>query len=108
VLEYSHVHVAPADLTTAARYPGTGPLLGLYPGDVYDGDTDALTGDHPWPATTASFAELSYRLAANILSSRTVPADSLAAPFLAQVGITATTASPQDAAAAVRARSLIG
>jgi glucoamylase len=90
VLEYSHVHVAPADLTTAARY-------------VYDGDTDALTGDHPWPATTANFAELYYRLAANILSSRTVPADSLAAPFLAQAGITAATVSPQDAAAALRA-----
>src|SRR5579863_9497797 len=41
----------PVNGADAAR--GTGPLLGRYPGDVYDGDTDALTGDHPWPATTA-------------------------------------------------------
>jgi glucoamylase len=91
----------PVNGADAAR--GTGPLLGRYPGDVYDGDTDALAGDHPWPATTANFAELYYRLAAQVLSSRTVPADSLAAPFLAQAGITAATASPPDAAAALRA-----
>ena len=90
----------PVNGADAAR--GTGPLLGRYPGDVYDGDTDALTGDHPWPSTTANFAELYYRLAAKILSSRTVPADSLSASFLSQAGIT-TTASPRDAAAALRA-----
>ena len=55
---------------------GLGPLLGRYPGDVYDGDTDAQVGDHPWALTTANFAELYYRLAARITSSRTVPADS--------------------------------
>jgi glucoamylase len=66
-----------------------GPLLGRYPGDVYDGDTDDLVGDHPWALTTANFAELYYRLAAKISSSRTVPADSLSATFLAQVGVTA-------------------
>ena len=82
---------------------GLGPLLGRYPGDLYDGDTDALTGDHPWALTTANFAELYYRLAAKILSSRTVPADSLSAVFLTQAGITATTASPSDAATALRA-----
>ena len=27
---------------------GIGPLLGRYPGDLYDGDTDAQVGDHPW------------------------------------------------------------
>lgn len=107
MLEYSHVHAAQADLTTAALlraqwadpdsayyYPvnaaaaarGLGPLFGRYPGDVYHGDTDALTGDHPWPATTANFAELYYRLAAKILSSRTVPADSLSAPFSPRSG----------------------
>jgi len=82
---------------------GLGPLLGRYPGDVYDGDTDALTGDHPWALTTANFAELYYRLAAKILSSRTVPADSLSATFLTQAGITPATASPLDAASALRA-----
>jgi glucoamylase len=81
---------------------GIGPMLGRYPGDVYDGDTDAEVGDHPWALTTANFAELYYRLAAKITSSRTVPADSLSAPFLAQAGISATTA-PLDAAAALRA-----
>jgi glucoamylase len=81
---------------------GIGPMLGRYPGDVYDGDTDAEVGDHPWAVTTANFAELYYRLASKITSSRTVPADSLAAPFLAQAGISAATA-PLDAAAALRA-----
>ncbi len=80
---------------------GLGPMLGRYPGDVYDGDTDALVGDHPWALTTANFAELYYRLASKISSSRTVPADSLAAPFLAQVGLTASSA-PLDAATALR------
>jgi glucoamylase len=98
-----------SDSSSACCYPingvdaaqGLGPLLGRYPGDVYDGDTDALSGDHPWALTTANFAELYYRLAVKIISSRTVPADSLAAPFLAQVGVTAATA-PLDAAAALR------
>jgi glucoamylase len=81
---------------------GIGPMLGRYPGDVYDGDTDAQAGDHPWALTTANFAELYYRLAGKITSSRTLPADSLSAPFFAQVGIDTTTA-PLDAAAALRA-----
>ena len=81
---------------------GIGPLLGRYPGDVYDGDTDAQVGDHPWALTTANFAELYYRLAAAIKSSRTVPADSLSAAFLAQVGVTSAT-PPPDAVASLRA-----
>ncbi|HEY1818531.1 MAG TPA: glycoside hydrolase family 15 protein [Trebonia sp.] len=81
---------------------GLGPLLGRYPGDVYDGDTDALVGDHPWALTTANFAELYYRLATNITSSRTVPADSLSAAFLSQVGVTSST-SALDAAGSLRA-----
>jgi glucoamylase len=92
-------YLYPINTADAAR--GLGPLLGRYPGDVYDGDTDALVGDHPWALTTANFAELYYRLAAKITSSRTVPADSLAAPFLAQVGLTASSA-PLDAATALR------
>jgi glucoamylase len=81
---------------------GIGPLLGRYPGDVYDGDTDQLVGDHPWALTTANFAELYYRLAAKITSSRTVAADPLSASFLSQVGVTASTAPPA-AAASLRA-----
>jgi glucoamylase len=91
----------PVNAADAAR--GVGPLLGRYPGDVYDGDTDALVGDHPWALTTANFAELYYRLAAKIVSSRTIPADSLSAPFYAQLGIDQASASPLDAALALRA-----
>jgi glucoamylase len=80
---------------------GLGPLLGRYPGDVYDGDTDQLVGDHPWALTTANFAELYYRVAAKIRSSQTVAADPLSAAFLSQVGVTAATA-PLDAVAALR------
>ncbi len=80
---------------------GLGPLLGRYPGDVYDGDTDALVGDHPWALTTANFAELYYRVAAQIGSSGTVPTDSLSASFLSQVGVSATT-SAADAVTALR------
>lgn len=85
---------------------GLGPLLGRYPGDVYDGDTDTLAGDHPWALSTASFAELYYRLAAKITSSRTIPADSLSAPFFAQVGFDVAVAplpAPLAVAAALRA-----
>jgi glucoamylase len=92
-------HFYPINGDDAQR--GLGPMLGRYPGDVYDGDTDALAGDHPWALTTANFAELYYRLAASITSSRTLPADSLSAPFLAQVGIDAAT-EPSDAPAALR------
>jgi len=81
---------------------GLGPLLGRYPGDVYDGDTDALAGDHPWALTTANFAELYYRLATKITSSGTVAGDSLSATFFSQVGVTPATA-PRAAAAALRA-----
>ena len=91
----------PVNGADAARI--IGPLLGRYPGDLYDGDTDALVGDHPWALTTANFAELYYRLAAKIISSRTIPADSLSARFYAQAGIDQGSASPLDAAAALRA-----
>ena len=40
-----------------------GPLLGRYPGDLYDGDSDGQVGDHPWAVSTANFAELYYKLA---------------------------------------------
>ncbi len=93
-------HFYPINGDDAAR--GIGPLLGRYPGDVYDGDTDALAGDHPWALTTANFAELYYRLSNKITSSAAIPADSLSAPFFAQVGVGPTTA-PLDAAAALRA-----
>jgi glucoamylase len=81
---------------------GIGPLLGRYPGDVYDGDTDALAGDHPWALTTANFAELYYRLASSVSLTQAVPSTPLAAPFLAQAGM-APGATPAEAATALRA-----
>jgi glucoamylase len=87
----------PINAADAAQ--GLGPLLGRYPGDVYDGDTSDQVGDHPWALSTANFAELYYRLAARITASRTVPADSLSASFLSQVGVTASTDAGSAAAA---------
>jgi glucoamylase len=90
----------PVNGTDAAQ--GLGPMLGRYPGDVYDGDTDDLVGDHPWALTTANFAELYYRLAAVVSSTHTVASDALSASFLEQVGITGST-SFADAVTALTA-----
>jgi glucoamylase len=79
---------------------GVGPMFGRYPGDVYDGDTDAQAGDHPWPVSTANFAELYYRLAKQITTSGAVPLDDLSAGFFSQLGIGAS-ATPAAAAAAL-------
>ena len=86
----------------ADQQRGIGPLLGRYPGDVYDGDTDAQVGDHPWAVSTANFAELYYRLAGKITTGGTVPLDSLSAGFFSQVGVDAST-TPAAAAAALQA-----
>jgi glucoamylase len=80
---------------------GIGPMLGRYPGDVYDGDTDAQAGDHPWAVSTANVAELYYRLASEIVSTGSVPLDNLSAGFFGQVGVDAS-ATPATAAAALR------
>jgi glucoamylase len=85
----------------ADRERGIGPLLGRYPGDVYDGDTDAQVGDHPWAVSTANFAELYYRLAKQITTAGTVPLDNLSASFFSQVGVDAS-ATPAAAAAALQ------
>ena len=85
----------------AAR--GLGPLLGRYPGDVYDGDVaNPVPGGHPWALCTANMAELYYRLAAAITASNMVPLDPLSTPFFAQVNVNAST-SAADAAKALRA-----
>jgi glucoamylase len=80
---------------------GIGPLLGRYPGDLYDGDTDAQVGDHPWAVSTANFAELCYRLASAITAAGTVPLDANSTSFFSQVGIDAQT-TPNAAAAALQ------
>jgi glucoamylase len=83
------------------RQRGIGPMLGRYPGDVYDGDTDAQVGDHPWALSTANFAELCYRLAKEITTAGTVPLDSLSASFFGQIGVDAST-TPAAAASALQ------
>ena len=85
----------------ADQQRGIGPLLGRYPGDVYEGDTDAQAGDHPWAVSTANFAELYYRLAEQVTTAGTVPLDSLSAGFFSQVGVDAST-TPAAAAAALQ------
>jgi glucoamylase len=82
---------------------GLGPLLGRYPGDIYDGDVSGpQTEGHPWALCTANFAELYYRLAGTIVTDKKIPLDDLSASFFSQIGISATT-SVADAAAALRA-----
>jgi glucoamylase len=98
-----------ADPASAYFYPingadqqrGIGPLLGRYPGDVYDGDTDAQAGDHPWAISTANFAELYYRLATEITSTGTIPLEDLSAGFFGQAGV-GPADTPASAAAALR------
>jgi glucoamylase len=77
-------------------------MLGRYPGDVYDGDTDAQVGDHPWVVSTANFAELYYRLARQVTTAGTVPLDDLSASCFSQIGVEAST-TPAAAAAALQA-----
>lgn len=83
----------------ADQQRGIGPMLGRYPGDTYDGDTDAQTGDHPWAVSTANFAELYYRLAKQITTMGTVPLDELSASFFSQVGAHPSAAPPATAEA---------
>jgi glucoamylase len=85
----------------ADQQRGIGPMLGRYPGDVYDGDTDAQVGDHPWALCTCTFAELYYRLANAITAAGTVPLDDLSANFFSQVGVDVQT-TPAAAAAAMQ------
>jgi glucoamylase len=91
----------PINGADAAR--GIGPLLGRYPGDVYDGDVShPAPGGHPWALCTANFAELYYRLSAEIAAASKVPFDAVSAPFFAQLGLGAA-AAPAEAVAALRA-----
>ena len=79
-----------------------GPMLGRYPGDVYDGDDDQSGDEHPWAICTCNFAELYYRLAGEITAADAVPLDANSAEFFNQVGITSAT-TPAAAATALQA-----
>lgn len=76
---------------------GIGPLLGRYPGDVYDGDDNNSGTDHPWPLCTAYFAQLYYDLAGNIQQNAQIAVDELSQPFWAQVGIDEATSATEAA-----------
>jgi len=80
----SDVHY-PVNLSDADQQ--VGPLLGRYPGDVYDGDNNDSGTDHPWALSTANFAELYFGVAAAIELSGRVPINELSSQFFAQVGI---------------------
>jgi glucoamylase len=88
-------------INEADQQRGIGPMLGRYPADTYDGDTDEQVGDHPWAVSTANFAELYYRLAGQITTSGTFPLDDLSASFFSQIGVDAAT-TPAAAAAALQ------
>jgi len=71
---------------------GIGPLLGRYPGDVYDGDVnDPTGGDHPWALCTCNLAELYYTLANQIQNTQAVPLDQFSTTFFSQIGVTSIT-----------------
>jgi glucoamylase len=87
-----------ADPGSPAAYPinvadagiGLGPMLGRYPGDLYDGGSDSL-GNHPWPLCTSNFAQLYYELANEVAASGMLPLDELSETFFSQLGIGAAT-----------------
>jgi glucoamylase len=70
---------------------GIGPMLGRYPGDVYDGDVPSA-GDHPWALCTCNLAQLYYTLANQIQNTQAVPLDQLSTTFFSQIGVTPATA----------------
>jgi glucoamylase len=82
-------------VNVADRALGLGPLLGRYPGDIYDGGSNSL-GRHPWPLCTANFAQLYFELANVMIGGAALPLDELSAGFFAQIGVTADT--PLDVA----------
>jgi glucoamylase len=90
--------VYPVNVADAAL--GRGPMLGRYPGDLYDGGSNSL-GGHPWALCTANFAELYFMLASEIETSDVVPLDDLSAPFFTRLKVGAAT-SPGDVAEALR------
>ena len=86
----------------ADQQRGIGPMMGRYPGDVYDGDNDQSGIDHPWAICTCNFAELYYRLANEITAANAIPLDANSAEFFNQVAVTASS-TPTAAATELRA-----
>jgi glucoamylase len=90
----------PINITDAAN--GLGPMFGRYPGDFYDGAAGSV-GGHPWALCTANFAELHYRLAAEVAKSGVIPLDEHSEPFFAQLGITSGSTAENAASTLVAA-----
>jgi glucoamylase len=86
----------------ADQQRGIGPMMGRYPGDVYDGENDQPGIDHPWAICTCNFAELYYRLAKEITAANAIPLDTNSAEFFNQVGVTASS-TPAAAATELQA-----
>ena len=79
---------------------GRGPMVGRYPGDTYDGDTNKpVLGGHPWALCTCNFAALYYNLANAIGESQSVPYDNFSASFFNQIGIQQSSTAAQAVAA---------
>ena len=57
---------------------------------------------HPWPVSTASLADLYYRVAAHVTTAAAMTIDALSTPIFTPIGIDATT-TPADAASALLA-----
>jgi glucoamylase len=83
----------PYPVNDADASRGSGPLIGRYVGDGYDGDTTENHVGHPWVVCTCNLAELYYRLAATLDAGTSVPSGSLVEPFFGQLGVDANTAS---------------
>jgi glucoamylase len=78
-------------INQADRSLGYGPLLGRYPGDVYDGGSSSL-GKHPWALCSLNLAELYFGLAQDLGNAQvnvnlTTLIDNLSKPFFDQVGV---------------------
>lgn len=84
---------------------GIGPLIGRYPGDVYDGDVgkDRAAGQrgHPWALCTANLAELCYRVAHEFRTGNGVGWDELTGPFFAPLDLDQATVDDHAAAGRV-------
>ncbi len=88
-------------INTADAAAGRGPLIGRYLGDEYDGLSLTSNAGHPWAVCTCAFAQMYYELAAAMDGGAPAPNDPLAAAFLDQVGVNATTA-PSEVSSALR------
>jgi glucoamylase len=75
-------------------------MMGRYPADVYDAGQSGI--GHPWAICMCNFAELSCRLATEIITASAIPLDANSAGFFNQARVTAPS-TPAAAATGLRA-----